>query len=310
MGDRNRMWVKRAESKYAESSDNLNGAHSLKLGKQQSTENVISNPNTNGVAGVDSGSVQRKVAGTEVTGAFSGTTTGKRFESADVRTDLVAQACNLETPEMSPVGSDVNQENKGPDLVQKKGMLRPSSQNRKDIISHKKNGKDIRSHAGHAVARNGLKHGCLDNIAAKSTSMHDDLGPDGHARPEIQVVRPSTNRSAGVYADRYARGCKSFETNVPSNQRRIFSVREFMPMTSVHQYRPRVFGGSKNFEVGGPSKNQRNVFLPKYREFRPKAAFQHYELRNSVGRKIMSVPDLTSTRQASHILKKDARSVR
>jgi hypothetical protein len=128
MGDRNRVWVKRAESKYAESSDNLNGADSLKLGKQQSTENVISNPNTNRVDGVDSGSVERKVDGTKGTGAFSGTTTGKRFESADVRTDLVARACNLETPEISPVGSDVNQENKGPDLVQKKGTLRPSSQ--------------------------------------------------------------------------------------------------------------------------------------------------------------------------------------
>jgi hypothetical protein len=60
-------------------------------------------------------------------------------------------------------------------------------------------------------------------------------------------------------------------------------------MTSVHQYRPGVFGGSRNFEIGGPSKTQRNVFLPEYREFRPKAALQHFGPRKSVGRKILSI---------------------
>jgi hypothetical protein len=46
---------------YAESSGNLNGAHSLKLGKQQSTENVISNPNTNGVVELILGQFKEKL---------------------------------------------------------------------------------------------------------------------------------------------------------------------------------------------------------------------------------------------------------
>jgi hypothetical protein len=78
MGDHNRMWVKRAESKYAESSENLNDAHSLRLGEHQSAENIIANPKTNGVEGVNFGSVQGKVDGSEIIGASSGTTTSKK----------------------------------------------------------------------------------------------------------------------------------------------------------------------------------------------------------------------------------------
>jgi hypothetical protein len=56
---------------------------------------------------------------------------------------MVVRAGNLEIS----VGSDVNQEHKGLDLVRKKATLEPGLQNRNDISTH----------AEHAVIRDGPK---------------------------------------------------------------------------------------------------------------------------------------------------------
>jgi hypothetical protein len=102
-GDRNRAWVRRAESKYPERSENLNAAHSLKLGERQSAGDVISNPKKSGVGEVGSRSVQGKVGDTEITSASSSTVTSKKFESAGGKN---TEASDIDGAHLQQTGSD------------------------------------------------------------------------------------------------------------------------------------------------------------------------------------------------------------
>jgi hypothetical protein len=99
--------------------------------------------------------------------------------------------------------------------------------------------------------RDGPKHGYTNNSAAQETSLHADLGRNMHAHLEKAPLRTRVSRPADLYDDLCSRDISKFEAGGPSNQRMIFS--------------------------------------PDYREFRPKAVLQQYMPRNSVVRKIMSV---------------------
>jgi hypothetical protein len=114
------------------------------------------------------------------------------------------------------------------------------------------------SYAENGVTRDGLMHGCLKNIAAKSTNLHDDLRLSMETRSEKPVVpiRPSTNKPADVSVNQYLRGCKNFEAGGTSKQRKILSVRDkiFTPKATVCKYRPRNLGDSRIKSVGPRTK--------------------------------------------------------
>ena len=119
-----------------------------------------------------------------------------------------------------------------------------------------RNGKDNNTHAEDVVTRNGPKHGCIKNIAANGSSLHVDLEPKVHIHSEKLVVRPSASKSAVVSAAVYAGGSRKYETGGPSHQQKVFSAkyREFAPKTAVRQYRPGNSGGSRIMSVAPGTK--------------------------------------------------------
>jgi hypothetical protein len=74
-------------------------------------------------------------------------------------------------------------------------------------------------------------------------------------KPAIPVPN-STNKPTDVCVNQYMRGSRKFEAGGTSDQRKIFSARdrEFPPMKTVRQYRPKNSGGSSTMSVAPGTK--------------------------------------------------------
>jgi hypothetical protein len=213
-GDRKLMWmpVKRVELKPVKNSDDLIAANALKFDEHQGAECAVRNTEASNIDGTH--------------WRQTGSDAGQALKSGQAK--------------IVPGGDGVKQQQRWFDLVQKDTILERNLQNAK-----------ASSCQSGSVSRNGHKHGCTDGIAAKGTSLHDDLERNVGARSEKHEVHPGNSSTAGEYTDLYVRGNRNFEDGGSSTQQNMISAkyREVAPKTPVCQYRPRYAGGIKIMSV-------------------------------------------------------------
>jgi hypothetical protein len=212
--NRKLMWmpVKRVELKPVKNLDDLIAANALKFDEHQGAECAIRNTETSNIDGTHWQQI--------------GSDAGQALKSGQAK--------------IVPGGDGVKQQQRWFDLVQKDTILERNLQNAK-----------ASSCQSGSVSRNGHKHGCTDGIAAKGTSLHDDLERNVGARSEKHEVHPGNSSTAGEYTDLYVRGNRNFEDGGSSTQQNMISAkyREVAPKTPVCQYRPRYAGSIKIISV-------------------------------------------------------------
>jgi hypothetical protein len=158
--------------------------------------------------------------------ASSSTGTGEKSKSAGVHTDLVMQGCGSGTFEnISSMANVVQQQQRKPELVQKRPGLDPSLQNSGDKAcilpsSTSKEAGSVRT----------CKNAIMRNRSLRPSTSFCGLG-----------LKSTTQREYST-----SRGSQKVRGNDISDQRMVISAKDkiFIPKTTDHQYRPRYSGGN------------------------------------------------------------------